>query len=91
MLKDVEGIEQHGQLGGFQQYVGDAVQEEGLPLLLGKGLFFFNKTMEAPAQLTTDGIYMAILVDGRIVPDKREEPNPANVPMPPGIKKFERQ
>jgi hypothetical protein len=83
MLKVVEGIEQHGQLGRFQQYMGDAVQGEGLPLCSERGLFFFNKTMEAPAQLTTDDIYMAILVGGCIVPDKRVEPNPANVPLPP--------
>ncbi|WP_309119242.1 hypothetical protein [Paenibacillus sp.] len=93
MLKDVQGVEQKGQLGEYPRYVGEAVQGQGLPLLLEmkKGILFFSKTLKAPPQLSNQHIYMAILVDGRIVPDKREEPNPANVLLPTGVKEFERK
>lgn len=84
-------VREEGSIGPYKQYVGSAVQGSGLPLLINDQTMFFNKTMEAPDQLSPQFVYMAILVDGRIVPDKREEPNPANVSLPPGIKKFERQ
>jgi len=91
MIKGVKGVERSGQLGEYPQFVGDAVQGEGLPLLLAGGKLFFSKTMEAPPELNIKHIYMAILVGGRIVPDKREEPNPANVPLPTGVKAFEKK
>lgn len=90
MLKGLD-VKEEGSIGPHKQYVGSAVQGGGLPLLINGQTMFFSKTMEAPAQLNPRYVYMAILVDGRIVPDKREEPNPANVPLPPGIKKYERQ
>lgn len=84
-------VKEEGKVGPFPQYVGSVVQGGGLPLLVHGRTMFFSKTPDAPAELNSDYVYMAILVDGRIVPDKREEPNPANVPLPPGVKKFERQ
>jgi hypothetical protein len=90
MLTGVD-VQEGGRIGPFKQFVGNAVQGGGLPLLISGRTMFFSKTMDAPAQLSPQYIYMAILVDGRIVPDKREEPNPANVPLPPGVKKFERK
>jgi hypothetical protein len=90
----LEGIEVYsdGKVGDFTKLVGTAVQGSGLPLWEFGGKLFFSKTIEPPSkeELNPQSIYMAILVDGRIVPDKREEPNPANVPLPPGITKFER-
>ncbi|MDU0201140.1 hypothetical protein ACYEXS_06945 [Paenibacillus sp. MAH-36] len=92
-----EGIDviPDGKVGEFTKLVGPAVQSGGLPLWEFGGKLFFSKveTMEPPSRdkLNPNTIYMAILVDGRIVPDKREEPNPANVPLPKGVKKFERQ
>lgn len=83
-------VREAGTIGSYKQFVGSAVQSDGLPLLMHGQTMFFSKTGEAPVGLSPLYVYMAILVDGRIVPDKREEPNPANVPLPPGIKKFER-
>lgn len=84
-------VREEGKVGPFTRYVGDPVHGDGLPLLVAGETMFFSKTMEAPAKLSPEHIYMAILVDGRIVPDRREEPNPANVPLPTGVKRFERK
>ncbi|MCY9659243.1 hypothetical protein P5G65_21180 [Paenibacillus chondroitinus] len=91
MLRGVD-VASDGKVGDFTKMVGTAVQGDGLPLWELGGKLFFNKieTAEPPSKLNPNTIYMAILVDGRIVPDKREEPNPANVPLPKGVKKFER-
>ncbi len=90
MLKGLD-VKEGGSLGSYKQYVGSAVHGGSLPLLINGQTMFFSKTMDAPALLNPQYIYMAILVGDRIVPDKREEPNPAKVPLPPGIKAFERQ
>lgn len=92
MLRGI-AVKSEGKVGEFTKLEGTAVQGDGLPLWEYGGKLFFSKNMEPPSreELNPNTIYMAILVDGRIVPDKREEPNPANVPLPPGIKKFEQQ
>lgn len=65
----------------------DGVIPEGSQLLCAGNKLFFNKKPGTPIPvLSPVHIYMAILFGGKIVPDKREEPNPANAPLPKGLR-----
>lgn len=92
MLKDALplGIEETGKLGNYPLYTGQVVGSE-LPLMSAKGIMFFGMEKgKAPTNLSRDGdIYMAILYNGKIIPDMREEPNPAGAPLPKGVKQFD--
>lgn len=92
-ILDESGItlEESGAIGDFPRYTGEAIAFMDLPLLSIKGgPFFFNKSGETPPEtLTPETVYMAILFNGKIVPDRREEPNPANAPLPTGVSEFE--
>ena len=65
----------------------EGVVDEGLQLLCSGNTLFFNKKPGNAIQgLSPATVYMAILVNGKIVPDKREEPNPGNAPLPKGLR-----
>lgn len=55
----------------------------------GAGPFFFTDNNGPPNALNPSTVAMAILYNGKIVPDLRNEPNPANAPLPSGVKEWE--
>lgn len=71
MLRGI-AVKSEGKVGEFTKLEGTAVQGDGLPLWEYGGKLFFSKNMEPPSreELNPNTIYMAILVDERIVPDK---------------------
>jgi len=81
-------ITEDGKIGEYPHYSGDAIESGGLPLLSSGTILFFSKTQEAPQEIDEEYIYMAIRINDKIVPDKREKANPNKMPLPPGVGKY---
>ncbi len=83
-------LKQEGTLGKFPRFTGKSVGTD-LPLLYAGKKFFFSKTQDEPTELSPKAIYMAIRYNDMVIPDKREEPNPAKAPLPPGVEDYVRE
>ncbi|WP_298771118.1 hypothetical protein [uncultured Shewanella sp.] len=93
MLKEdnVGGIiEKSGKQWGYDVYKSseEEVIKFDKPLLGTDGILFFPKTDTQPQSLNPNTVYMAILYGGKIVPDRRETPNPAEAELPPGVNEY---
>jgi|GEM_PF-5359296 len=88
MVEDV--VVADGKKWGFDLYkdIDEKVIDFDTPLLGYKGTLFFPRTDEQPAQLSPQFIYMAIFFNNKIVPDKRNSPNPADAEMPEGVNEY---
>ena len=76
---------------GCTQWAGPAVNPGGGWTTLwrhnARDTFFFSKG-GVPDALDPQHVAMAILVNGKIVPDLREAPNPGNAAMPHGVAEY---
>jgi hypothetical protein len=82
-------VKPDGKLGDYDKYKGTDIDGDGLPLLSHDKTLFFSKTQTAPSGLNPNHVYMAIRYGDKIIPDKREEANPAKAPLPKGVREYE--
>jgi len=52
------------------------------------GPFFFTREDNLPPDLNPKTVAMAILYNGKILPDLRDDPNPANAQLPSGVQQW---
>jgi hypothetical protein len=88
MVEDV--VVADGKKWGFDLYkdIDAKVIDFDKPLLGHGGTLFFPQTDEKPARLSPEFVYMAIYFNDKIVPDKRNSPNPAGAEMPEGVNEY---